>query len=171
MSRNKGRRLGCPCRTGCSRKWNNTSDKPCCCGYAGNYPVAPTGWKCAWREASGHIPELCPETVSFRPVPPMRLPSPLGGQTLPVLRRRFPPSGKEAPQGAALPALTDRPFRFQSKSGAQSSWFQRFLSCRGRKSCKTFIHHILFEKWHKKSRKPLKDFLQGGAAGGRLVSC
>ena len=29
--------------------------------------------------------------------------------------------------------------------------------------------NLLSEKWHKKSRKPFKDFLLGGAAGGRLV--
>ena len=28
---------------------------------------------------------------------------------------------------------------------------------------------LLSEKWHKKSRKPFKNFLLGGAAGGRLV--
>ena len=28
---------------------------------------------------------------------------------------------------------------------------------------------LLSEKWHKKSRKPFKDFLLGGAAGGRLI--
>ena len=28
---------------------------------------------------------------------------------------------------------------------------------------------LLSEKWHKKSRKPFKDFLLGGVAGGRLV--
>lgn len=32
----------------------------------------------------------------------------------------------------------------------------------GRRSCKTFGVHILSEKWHKKSRKPLKDSLLGG---------
>jgi len=31
------------------------------------------------------------------------------------------------------------------------------------------FHHVLSEKWHKKSRKPFKDFLLGGAVGGRLV--
>ena len=30
---------------------------------------------------------------------------------------------------------------------------------------------LLSEKWHKKSRKPVKDFLLGGAADGRLVFC
>ena len=31
------------------------------------------------------------------------------------------------------------------------------------------IWSLLSEKWHKKSRKPLKDFLLGGAAGGRQI--
>lgn len=65
-------------------------------------------------------------------------------------------------EGAALPFRRDRPCRFQSKSGARSAWCWPVLNRRGRRSCKTFRVHILSEKWHKKSRKPLKNFLLGG---------
>jgi len=32
------------------------------------------------------------------------------------------------------------------------------------------LFSLLSEKWHKKSRKPFKDFLLGGAAGGGWYS-